>query len=199
MKFSMNNDVLFFVHHSLKKGCFMLLRNLLSCFLLGIVTTMGLFGCSSIAGLADSSNEGTKTALVGVDQNNLGSKLQAGQQLVCNQYLLSPNGLYKLILQTDGNLVIYNQTTNKAVWATYTNGKPVVKAVMQGDGNFVLYGSNGASYWSSRTYNYPGAFLQIQDQGNAVVYAKVQVCGWVGQHFICQDQWVAKWWSSTGV
>lgn len=83
--------------------------------------------------------------------------------------LLSANGKYQLILQPDGNLVLYRSHDHKALWATGTNGKAVKNAVMQSDGNFVLYGFN-EPLWASNTNNKPGSFLVMQDDGNAVIY-----------------------------
>ena len=54
---------------------------------------------------------------------------------------------YKLVMQGDGNLVIYGK--NKAVWSTGTNerGTAPYKLVMQGDGNLVIYDKNGSALW----------------------------------------------------
>jgi hypothetical protein len=57
-----------------------------------------------------------------------------------------------LILQEDGNLVIYDEQ-NKPVWTPNTYGKGVVKAVMQDDGNFVLYTKENKPIWCSKTGN----------------------------------------------
>ncbi|MBC7922538.1 MAG: hypothetical protein H7Z75_15770 [Ferruginibacter sp.] len=42
--------------------------------------------------------------------------------------------------------------------------------MMQGDGNLVLYDDDNIPYWSSGTYQYPGAFLILQNDGNLVIY-----------------------------
>jgi hypothetical protein len=67
-----------------------------------------------------------------------------------------------LILQTDGNLVIYPgaaQTNGTALWASGTNGGVPNYAVLQADGNFVIYPNsnmtNGTALWSSDTFNTP--------------------------------------------
>ena len=41
---------------------------------------------------------------------------------------------------------------------------------MQTDGNLVLYDTSGQPYWDSNTQGNPGAFLNVQDDGNLVVY-----------------------------
>ena len=43
--------------------------------------------------------------------------------------------------------------------------------VMQADGNLVMYRlADEYPLWQSATYSYPGARLDVQDDGNAVVY-----------------------------
>lgn len=41
---------------------------------------------------------------------------------------------------------------------------------MQTDGNLVLYDTSGSPKWSSGTDNNPGAFLDVQDDKNLVIY-----------------------------
>jgi Papain-like cysteine protease AvrRpt2 len=83
--------------------------------------------------------------------------------------LHSPSGQFQLVLQTDGNLVLYDGQT--AIWATGTSGQTASQAAMQADGNLVLTGPGGAVVWEARTAGHPGARLVVQDDGNAVVYA----------------------------
>ena len=83
--------------------------------------------------------------------------------------LRSPSGQFQLVLQTDGNLVLYDGQT--AIWATGTSGQTASQAAMQADGNLVLVGPGGAVVWEARTAGHPGARLVLQDDGNAVVYA----------------------------
>ena len=97
--------------------------------------------------------------------------LQSGQWLEAGKHLQSPNGRFRLYVQTDGNLVLYDEAQNhKALWATATNGKPSVRATMQTDGNLVLY-SGSTGVWSSKTNGWNGARLVVQDDGNLVIYA----------------------------
>ncbi|MBP2173105.1 hypothetical protein J3E05_001436, partial [Methanococcus voltae] len=55
-----------------------------------------------------------------------------------DQNLASKNGLYELLMQSDGNLVIYD-FFRKPLWASNTDGKGGNKLVMQSDGNLVIY------------------------------------------------------------
>ena len=64
------------------------------------------------------------------------------------------NGTYQLIMQGDGNLVIYNPG---AIWSTKTNGHAGAYLVLQTDGNLVIYDSSGA-IWASGTNGNPGDF-----------------------------------------
>lgn len=95
--------------------------------------------------------------------------LSPGQTLSGGQYLLSPNGRYELIMQGDGNLVLYSPTTY--LWATWTQNHPGDYLLMQGDGNLVIYRQGGSpADWSSRTAGNPGAYLLVQNDGNVVMY-----------------------------
>lgn len=96
--------------------------------------------------------------------------LFSGQSLYPGQRLRSNNQLYTLTMQFDGNVVLYNRYC-KPIWATNT-GRLITprEFIMQTDGNLVLYDTNGSPKWASNTWNNPGAFLNIQDDGNLVVY-----------------------------
>jgi hypothetical protein len=62
---------------------------------------------------------------------------------------------YKLVVQTDGNLVIYDKI-NSATWSsgTYGHGQGPFKLMVQDDGNVVLYEKNAQTnqdaLWSAR-------------------------------------------------
>lgn len=84
------------------------------------------------------------------------------------QQFKTANGAYRLIMQSDGNLVLYSP--NRAVWASNTAGKSGTMLVMQTDGNLVLYASNGQALWSSRTNNRNGYQTVLQSDGNFVLY-----------------------------
>jgi hypothetical protein len=101
---------------------------------------------------------------------NKGNVLYGSQLLLQNQYLQSTDGRFRLIMQTDGNLVLYKNGT-QAIWASNTSGRPyITKCVMQGDGNLVLYNDFNTAYWNSGTWQYAGAYATIQNDGNFVIY-----------------------------
>lgn len=96
--------------------------------------------------------------------------LSSGQCLQPGQSLQSDNQLHTLTMQTDGNVVLYNQQ-GQPLWATNTGGLISPRDfAMQTDGNLVLYDINGSAVWASHTWNNPGAFFRVQDDGNLVVY-----------------------------
>jgi len=101
------------------------------------------------------------------------SALYAGERLNNGETLISENGLFKLGLQGDGNLVLYRlmAADHRDLWATNTNGRDVARANMQRDGNLVLRGPDSNAVWASGTDGNPGAFLQLQDDGNVVIYS----------------------------
>ena len=95
--------------------------------------------------------------------------MAANTQLTANQSTTSCDGRFKLILQGDGNLVLYEGST--ALWASGTAGKASKNAIMQGDGNFVIYDTSGSALWASNTAGNNGAYLTVQDDGNTVIYS----------------------------
>jgi hypothetical protein len=129
-----------------------------------------------------------KYAYVVNGATNKGSELKKGQALEREQYLSSPNKKFvaklqqdgnfvvfstarvlwatatenksanHLILQDDGNLVIY-KGDNKALWdtGTWKSGKKADRLVMQDDGNLVAYASSGAAVWATNTDRVGGA------------------------------------------
>lgn len=85
-----------------------------------------------------------------------------------NTYLRSAHWYYWLLLQSDGNLVLY--TVGYAVLWKSNTGSPTNYLLMQTDGNLVLYAPVGVPEWSTHTGG-ANAALVMQDDGNAVVYS----------------------------
>lgn len=96
------------------------------------------------------------------------SVLRGGSQLSPGQQIWSPDGRYRLIFQTDGNLVIY-RSDGQPVWWTGTHGISPGAAVMQSDGNFVVYNAANEPRWHTHTYGNPGAYLSLQNNGAFVI------------------------------
>jgi hypothetical protein len=99
-----------------------------------------------------------------------GTMLAPGQVLKPGDSLSSFNNGFKLVFQTDGNLVWYDQATGQALWASNTSGMTVTQAIMQTDGNLVLYNGTTA-VWATNTSGNPGAYLALQNDGNLVIYS----------------------------
>ncbi|MEQ1875456.1 MAG: discoidin domain-containing protein [Bdellovibrionia bacterium] len=93
--------------------------------------------------------------------------LRSGQALRPGQKMVSTNGLYSLVYQTDGNLVLYRGGTTP-LWETATYSTLPGKLVLQGDGNLVLYDYYSRALWASGT-NRSGAFV-IDDAGQLILY-----------------------------
>ena len=73
----------------------------------------------------------------------------------------------KLIMQTDGNLVLYDQD-GTAHWASQTSGEGNT-AVFQADGNLVVYNAQTQPVWASNTGGTAGATLKVLEDGNMVI------------------------------
>ena len=97
------------------------------------------------------------------------NSISSGQSMQIGNHIDSSNTTYMLILQSDGNLVLYN-SSGFALWSSHTNGKPISRASLQSDGNFVLYGTDGKAYWSTRTASKGYSILMVQDDGKLVLY-----------------------------
>ncbi|GAA2511301.1 hypothetical protein [Winogradskya humida] len=61
-----------------------------------------------------------------------------------------PGGVGVCVMQTDGNLVVYN-AAGQAVWASDTDGEAGARLVMQDDGNAVIYRPDGVAVWATGT------------------------------------------------
>ncbi|WP_372509436.1 hypothetical protein [Streptomyces humicola] len=81
----------------------------------------------------------------------------------------------RLVMQLDGNFVMYRNSDGKAIWASGTSGHSGAYAYMQSDGNLVVYKSgggpsSGGALWASGTSGHSGAYAIMQSDGNFVVY-----------------------------
>lgn len=111
---------------------------------------------------------GTMMAMAGAGSD----RLNPGEILRPGQYLASPNGVYFLRLQNDGNLVVYERQGSQEfpLWASNTSNRAVDQLVMQNDGNLVLYSPGQSALWSSGTAGRRESFVVIQNDGNLVIY-----------------------------
>ena len=129
-----------------------------------------------------------------IAQNTTTSVLAEGQELKSGEKLTSPNGHATLILQDDGNLVLY--LYGKPTWASDTRNTGVNRAFLQADGALLLYSGlvPGLIVWRSDTQETSKLVVQpyappedsgrwsqnlastgpyqlvVQDDGNWVIY-----------------------------
>lgn len=98
--------------------------------------------------------------------------IKSGEQLDVDERLVAPNGRSFMIMQGDGNLVVYevHRGRNIPVWASNTPGSGGTVAALQTDGNLVVYRGDGHPVWASHTAGQGEVHLRMQDDGNAVVY-----------------------------
>ncbi|MCQ4042031.1 hypothetical protein [Streptantibioticus rubrisoli] len=99
-----------------------------------------------------------------------GHKLQAGWWTQA-QYT-------RLVVQLDGNFVMYRNSDGKAIWSSRTSGHSGAYVDMQGDGNLVVYPSSGSALWASGTWGHSGAYASMQDDGNLVVHTSTSGALW---------------------
>jgi hypothetical protein len=75
----------------------------------------------------------------------------------------------KLVLQLDGNLVVYSGGT--AIWQSNTSGRSSSNLLNQLDGNLVVIDPQGRTLCAFGTSGRPGAYLVMQNDGHLAVYA----------------------------
>jgi hypothetical protein len=92
---------------------------------------------------------------------NGGSSLGQNQYLGVNATLYSPDGSSRLVMQSDGNLVLYRVPDNFVLWASDTNGSGAVRAYMQYDGNLVLQRADLSPVRATATDGRPGAIFGV--------------------------------------
>lgn len=102
--------------------------------------------------------------------------LGPGQRLNAGWSIKSRDGRYRVVMQSDGNLVLYQ--SSGAVWATGTNGNSGSWAVMQNDGNLVVRRPGGTAIWASNTAGNSGSRLIIQNDRNLVIYRSNGTASW---------------------
>jgi hypothetical protein len=91
-----------------------------------------------------------------------------------NQYLwgMSADSDYRLVMQSDGNLVEYKTdivgANQQVCWSSGTWWAGAAHATYQSDGNFVVYRDSGGAVWASNTVGGGGSFVNINSSG--VIY-----------------------------
>ncbi|MFZ6876518.1 hypothetical protein ACO0LF_31110, partial [Undibacterium sp. Di27W] len=120
----------------------------------------------------------------------------AGENLMEGQALYSANGRFQLVLQPDGNLVVYDRQQGSAanpyvVWSTNTRAPSGSTGLaMQTDGNLVLYHA-GLPLWQSATQG-SGMVLSLRDDSNLVMTNASQQIVWQTSTFVAPDQAITR-------
>jgi tyrosinase len=99
--------------------------------------------------------------------------LQPFDELRPGQTIWSADAQRYLTYQTDGNLVLYNETPSMALWDSGTAGRPVGVCTMEGYGNLAIYGPDRKPppIWQSNTdHNADGSRLVVRTDGKVAIY-----------------------------
>jgi surface antigen len=91
-----------------------------------------------------------------------GSTLEPGQVLLGGSALVSPNGLVKAGMQTDGNLVIVSGGV--ARWNSGTSGVGN-RLFVRSDGQLAVMRADGSLAWTAGTNGWNGAVVTITNEG----------------------------------
>jgi hypothetical protein len=96
--------------------------------------------------------------------------LSANGTLTSGQYIQSPDGHFRVLMQSNGSLV-ESVPGARALWSTGTSKFPGARAFMQVNGNLVIYDTGSSAVWSSNSPTTGCPRLVIQNDGNLVIYA----------------------------
>lgn len=108
----------------------------------------------------------TKGTALNVPYRRSTDVLYPGQSLYQGEYIMSPDGRFYVILQFDGNLVLYYDDIQTYLWHSNTYGNPqITRLEMQSDGNLVLYDDNDTPYWHTHTHIYPNGYAVMTNCG----------------------------------
>lgn len=136
--------------------------------LIGVATATGARGGGVVTEYDyDDAGNRTERQALGVGGPTSADRMTNGETLVPTQFLISPNAAATLLLQQDGNLVVYCGATPK--WATATTAGRSMYFQAQSDGNLVIYDVDFLPIWASNTAGNPGAVLTLLNSGNLIL------------------------------
>lgn len=104
-------------------------------------------------------------------------RLLEGQSLVKGDYIINAPKTAVLVLQKDGNLVLYRVSDKAALWATNTVGQGCPRATPH-RGNFELYKPDNSIAWTSAwdaDWKWGNGTLILQEDGDLTVRSGNQV------------------------
>jgi hypothetical protein len=95
-----------------------------------------------------------------------GRELRAGERLMAGDALRSANGKYRLRMQTDGNLVLYDLSARKVLWHSQTGGNPGAFVAMGCNGLVVVFSKSREVLYTTGARADAGTRLTVQNDGN---------------------------------
>ncbi len=95
--------------------------------------------------------------------------LLSGQELTSNDQLISSNNKYKMVMQSDGNLVVYNIKSNHSKWESGTSGHAGAYATLRNDGNLVIYNQNAKLIWQTNTIGFQNDIMTLSNAGYIIL------------------------------
>ena len=91
-------------------------------------------------------------------------------------YLESKNGIYKLYLRKNGNLVL--TCHERSIWTSFTSSKAVAFLYFNGEGtSLVLRGKDNSNVWKVQTAS-RGKELVLKNNGKLVLYNSCNASIW---------------------
>lgn len=102
-------------------------------------------------------------------------RLASSESLSAGGTLTSANRAYRFELQHDGNCVIYRMPEHRPTWATGTLIESGARLELSPRGRLSLVASGLGTRWESGPEGPPAEYyLQMQDDGNLVIYRRVE-------------------------
>jgi hypothetical protein len=159
------------------RGCLELLSITLG-IIVCLITILQFMGIHTLPGVSLNLPFFTTSRPCGVIEG--GSDLLADPATNQSFEMYSCNRQDRLIMQGDGNLVLYNVQTDASypLWASNTSDAYGAHFAVQSDGNLVVYNYADAVLWTTHTDGNYGAYLRVQDDGNLVLYSSTDQVLW---------------------
>lgn len=109
----------------------------------------------------------------GPPANPGGVRIDSGGRLLSGEEAGTADGQYSLVMQRDGNLVLY--TGSRPLWESGTDGHPGATGLMEKNGDFVVVSKSGRVLWNTKTSGHVGASLVLENDGNLSLEAGASI------------------------
>jgi hypothetical protein len=122
---------------------------------------------------ASSSAVGCTAPVASEKESSTTSHLDCGlllpnEILHRNEARVSCDGRLELVMQNDGNLVLY-EVGGRPLWASRTQASDASQVILK-DGNLIVSDDAGKEYYATGKDVHSGALLKLQDDGHMVIY-----------------------------